>query len=61
MPTYHCEGLHWESVLFNPDFSKKLMLQTDASDVGLAAVLFQEVNGEEHLVLYLSSVAPPVQ
>ncbi|KAG1940831.1 hypothetical protein F2P79_016387 [Pimephales promelas] len=41
-------------LLHAPDFSLPLILQTDASDRGLAAVLSQEVEGEERPVLYIS-------
>ncbi|MGH0117755.1 UNVERIFIED_CONTAM: hypothetical protein FKN15_039051 [Acipenser sinensis] len=40
--------------LISPDFNREFLLQTDASDVGLGAVLSQEVDGVEHPVLYLS-------
>ncbi|MGH0192201.1 UNVERIFIED_CONTAM: hypothetical protein FKN15_006319 [Acipenser sinensis] len=43
-----------EPVLISPDFKKPFILQTDASAVGLGAVLSQEKNGEEHPVLFLS-------
>lgn len=33
-------------MLFNPDFSKELILQTDASDGGLGTVLSQPFEGE---------------
>ena len=37
-----------------PDFFKDFLIQTDASDVGIGAVLSQVHNGEEHPVVYLS-------
>ncbi|XP_063070441.1 uncharacterized protein LOC134461440 [Engraulis encrasicolus] len=41
-------------VLVAPDFGKEFVVQTDASEVGLGAVLAQVQEGEEHPVLYLS-------
>uniref|UniRef100_A0AAV2KZK7 SCAN box domain-containing protein n=1 Tax=Knipowitschia caucasica TaxID=637954 RepID=A0AAV2KZK7_KNICA len=41
-------------VLRSPDFEHRFLVQTDASAVGLGAVLAQGDPGEEHPVLYLS-------
>ena len=41
-------------LLHSPDFSLPFVLQTDASDRGLGAVLSQEVEGEDRPVLYIS-------
>lgn len=41
-------------VLWNSDFCLPFRVQTDASETGLGAVLFQEFEGEEHLVIYIS-------
>ncbi|CAM4562362.1 unnamed protein product, partial [Caretta caretta] len=41
-------------VLIAPDFNKEFILQSDASEVGLGAVLSQMVGDEEHPILYLS-------
>ncbi len=41
-------------LLHSPDFSLPFLLQTDASDRGLGAVLTQEMGGEERPVLYIS-------
>ena len=41
-------------ILSAPNFDVPFMVQVDASDRGLGAVLFQIVKGEEHPVCYLS-------
>lgn len=41
-------------ILKSPDFTKEFLVQTDASEVGLGAVLSQTHKGEEHPVLYIS-------
>lgn len=41
-------------VLASPKWDEKFYIQTDASDVGLGAVLFQEIAGEEHPICYAS-------
>ena len=41
-------------VLVAPDFTKPFTIQTDASTTGLAAVLFQEIDGKEHPIAYAS-------
>ncbi|CAM5085156.1 unnamed protein product [Eretmochelys imbricata] len=43
-----------EPVLYSPDFSRTFVIWTDASAVGLGAILSQTLNGEEHPVLYIS-------
>lgn len=50
-----------QPVLITPDFKKEFVVQTDASDVGLGAVLSQEVGGEEHPVTYLSRKLSPAE
>ncbi|CAM5151742.1 unnamed protein product [Eretmochelys imbricata] len=41
-------------VLIAPDFEKEFILQIDASEIGLGAILSQMVGEEEHPTLYLS-------
>ncbi len=55
------EALTSEPVLRAPDFSCPFLLQTDASDMGLGAVLSQIQEGEEHLLLYISRKLTPAE
>ena len=48
-------------VLVAPDFSKPFTIQTDASATGLAAVLFQEIEGKEHPIAYASKTMNSAQ
>lgn len=48
-------------VLRNPDFSRPFVLQTDASETGLGAVLSQDVDGEEHPVVFISTKLTPAE
>ncbi|KAI2645131.1 Retrovirus-related Pol polyprotein from transposon 17.6 [Labeo rohita] len=48
-------------VLRAPDFSCPFLLQTDASDTGLGAVLSQIQEDEEHPVLYISRNLSPAE
>ncbi len=43
-----------EPVLRAPDFNSSFLVQTDASDTGVGAVLSQVQDGEEHPVVYIS-------
>jgi hypothetical protein len=43
-----------EPVLKLPDLQREFILQTDASNLGIGACLFQEHNGKKHPVLYAS-------
>ncbi len=55
------EALTAEPVLRAPDFNCPFLLQTDASDTGLGAVLSQVQDGEEHPVLYISRKLTPTE
>ena len=48
-------------VLVNPDFEKQFTIQTDASNTGLAAVLFQEIDGVEHPIAFDSKTRTSAQ
>ncbi len=54
-------ALSSEPVLRAPDFSCPFLLQTDASDTGLGAVLSQVQEGEEHPILYISRKLTPAK
>ncbi|KAI2667015.1 Retrovirus-related Pol polyprotein from transposon 17.6 [Labeo rohita] len=54
-------ALTTEPVLRAPDFSCPFLLQTDASDTGLGAVLSQVRDGEEHPVTYISRKLAPAE
>ena len=41
-------------ILAHPDFEKEFILDTDASDVSIAAVLSQKIDGKEHVIAYAS-------
>ena len=41
-------------ILAHPDFEAELILGTDASDVAIAAVLSQTIDGKEHIIAYAS-------
>ena len=48
------QSLCEEPVLKAPDFNKPFVLHTDASQVGLGAVLSQVIDEEEHPIMYIS-------
>ena len=48
------EALCSGPVLVTPDFTKPLVVQTDASETGVGAVLSQLQEGEEHPIIYIS-------
>ena len=41
-------------ILAHPDFKKEFILDTDTSDVAIAAVLSQKIDGKEHVIAYAS-------
>uniref|UniRef100_A0A1B6LP54 RNA-directed DNA polymerase n=1 Tax=Graphocephala atropunctata TaxID=36148 RepID=A0A1B6LP54_9HEMI len=48
------EKLMSEPILVYPDFSKPFLLSTDASSVGLGAILANVIDGQEHPICYAS-------
>ncbi len=50
-----------EPVLCAPDFGCPFLLQTDASETGLGAVLSQVQEGEEHPILFISRKLTPAE
>lgn len=46
-------------VFWNPDFNAEIILQTDASDMGLGVVLLLEKEAEHHPIVYLSKKLQP--
>ncbi len=50
-----------EPILRAPDFSCPFLLQTDASETGLGAVLSQVQEGEEHPILFISRKLTPAE
>ncbi len=55
------EALTSEPVLRAPNYNCPFLLQTDASDTGLGAVLSQVQNDEEHPVIYISRKLSPTE
>jgi len=48
------DSLCKSTVLAHPDFTKKFILDTDASDTGIGAVLSQVIDGTERVVSFAS-------
>ena len=48
-------------VVAYPDFSSVFILHTDASEVGLGAVLYQRQNGKPRVIAYGSSTLTPAE
>jgi len=51
----------YRPVLCCPDFDQKFVLQTDASDVGLGAVLSQDIEGQEKVIAYARRRLTPAE
>lgn len=48
------EKLITAPILSCPDFSEPFTIQTDASDIAIAGILTQDIQGEEHVIAYFS-------
>jgi hypothetical protein len=48
-------------ILWHPNFDHAFAVQTDASDVGLGAVLVQYIDGQERATVYLSRTLQPAE
>lgn len=48
------QSLGKNPVLYSPDFEKSFILQTDASERGIGAVLLQGPQGDQHKVAFIS-------
>jgi len=46
--------IRFRPVLVTPDFTQPLVVQTDASETGVGAVLSQLCDGEEHPIMFIS-------
>lgn len=55
------KGLLTEAPIRAPDFSKTFHVATDASAKGIGAVLSQDMDGQEHPILYLSPKLSPAK
>lgn len=55
------EALTSAPVLANPDYAKPFIVQTDASDIGMGAILVQGEGDEEKVVAYWSQELNPAQ